>query len=265
MDNNDYTKMYLVPPEVLKKLQQEESLNSELDQSMYKIAKMGKMDIMQKWLLYRQQLSKYMNKKRNSASVAASSDRQTGLTFDRGVQTASKLKKSAKNPSTTTMPVQTDGDKNNYMDGEIAHEMNPERQMQEPDVGDDDAISQLTPPTSQLETRYDAPSIAAGTDNGALNDELHREQEASDDMNFTTRRKKAVKKTKVVSESHDGDDYEYDSDVQIVESTKPVRLKKTSTRKPATRRKVSRSRSTTDAQTGSGNKKIKTIKWICTP
>lgn len=250
MDNKDYTKMYLVPPEVLRKLQQEESLNNELDQSMYKIAKMSKMDVMQKWLLYRQQLSKYMNKKRNysAAVVANNGEKQNGLMFDRGVQTTKRIKKSDKNPSTTTtMSVQT-GDTDNRANDGI------------PAVDEDEIISQLAPPVI---------TATRSNDEEALNDELLREQEALEDENFVIKRKKTVRKAKV-SESHDDDND--DSDVQIVEEQAPKRsrTKQPTVRKPTTR-KASKSRSrssTTKVQTGSGDREHKrktTIKWICMP
>lgn len=110
--NKDYVKMYLVPPEVLNKLRQDQKIENELDAEIQKILKLNNVNAMRKWLLYRQQLIRYMNKKRSpSVKVrdiddAAAAMKEKPKQFDRAIQTTSSLLKTYK--QTSDGAVQTD-------------------------------------------------------------------------------------------------------------------------------------------------------------
>lgn len=254
MDTKDYTKMYLVPPDVLKKLQEEQNLNNELDQSMYNIAKLNKISITQKWFLYRQQLARYMNRKRNSAAaVAVSGENTKALAFDRGVQTTREVRKKSDKPSTVTMSAQTDNNNNN--NNEVIYESITDVQPQVP-LMDEDEIALLASPANRLENPYDLGKT--------VTDELSRQEELEN-----------VKKRKKVSKKIQLSESDTDSDVIIVDKkTSPKRVRKPAVRRPTikTRKAPSRSASkdTLDPQTGKGNKKQKTVssttmKWVYMP
>lgn len=69
--NKDYVKMYLVPPKVMERLQRDEKMTNDFDNNTYKIAKLRNLDPVRKWQLYRQELAKFMNRKREMHNKAA--------------------------------------------------------------------------------------------------------------------------------------------------------------------------------------------------
>lgn len=285
--NKDYTKMYLVPQEVYKKLQQENAINNQLDRDMHKILRMGDTPITQKWLMYRQQLTRYMNRKRNpntnTTDIVDRSRQQTqpqAKVFDRGVQTVRQrnVTSEKKQSKGVTMAVQTDRPNDEQIfesDPVFDQEKRPQTPPTIRTAEDDYAL--LASPTNRRQKVYDPSVILDRTAQDVLDAELVEKEELEE-----LRREKAKTKRPVARRRNSSSS---SSDVEIIEpplsvNPKPIKtsatsaaratrtmLKRTaSTALPPVKRKTSRSQS--KEQTGSGrNKRSKTdaIRWLCMP
>lgn len=275
--------MYLVPPKVMEKLEKERVMNTEFDNNMYKIAKIRYLDPVRKWQLYRQQLLKFMNKKR-SASTTMSGPK--AKTFDRSVQTISRGTVGAVGATkTVTAEMQTDP----IMVEDILEHSGSSKTSSKSDktkhitADDDDEVfdaSTLFSPTKRLEQPYDASVIMDRTSEQVLADEK-AEAKKLEDLNFIKKTRAAAdiarKNLNVSMSLDDSTDLTYEVPKLSAKGTArklveqmvsrqqkrvPLVRKESTTQRSRSKSTSTKQRSQSVSQTGKGKVKKK-FKWIC--